>query len=115
MPIQEGKIAGNQISFATTFDAGGNTIKILYKGTMSGDQIRMTREREGSGSRPDRLLFLFFLLVVSSLLLFFIIMSIWKCPRSGTGVHRRRSGEWFPSSCLGFLRWSSAAPAQTLG
>jgi hypothetical protein len=49
MPIQEGKVAGSQISFSTTFDAGGNTIKILYKGTMSGDQMKMTREREGSG------------------------------------------------------------------
>src|SRR5260370_20029485 len=49
MPIQEGKIAGNQISFSTTFDAGGNSIKILYKGTLSGDQMKMTREREGSG------------------------------------------------------------------
>jgi hypothetical protein len=49
MPIQEGKVAGNQISFSTTFDAGGNTIKILYKGTMSGDQMKMTREREGAG------------------------------------------------------------------
>src|SRR5260370_37216759 len=49
MPIQEGKIAGNQISFSTTFDAGGNSIKILYKGTLTGDQMKMTREREGSG------------------------------------------------------------------
>jgi hypothetical protein len=49
MPIQEGKIAGNQISFSTTFDAGGNSIKILYRGTLSGDQMKMTRERDGSG------------------------------------------------------------------
>ena len=33
----------------TTFDAGGNSIKILYKGTLTGDQMKMTREREGSG------------------------------------------------------------------
>ena len=49
IPFQEGKVAGNQISFSTTFDAGGNSIKILYKGTMSGDQMKMTREREGGG------------------------------------------------------------------
>jgi hypothetical protein len=49
MPLQEGKIAGNQISFSTTFDAGGNSIKILYKGTLSGDQMKMTRERDGAG------------------------------------------------------------------
>jgi len=49
IPMQEGTVAGNQISFSTTLDFGGNSIKILYKGTLSGDQIKMTREREGSG------------------------------------------------------------------
>jgi len=53
MPLQEGKVAGNQISFSTTFDAGGNTIKILYKGTVSDDQIKMTREREGAGQARE--------------------------------------------------------------
>jgi hypothetical protein len=47
--LQEGKIAGSQVSFSTTLDFGGNSIKILYKGTVSGDQIKMTREREGAG------------------------------------------------------------------
>jgi hypothetical protein len=36
-------------NLSTTFDAGGNSIKILYKGTLSGDQMKMTREREGAG------------------------------------------------------------------
>lgn len=49
IPLQEGKVAGNQISFSTTLDFGGNSIKLLYKGTVSGDQIKMTREREGGG------------------------------------------------------------------
>jgi hypothetical protein len=49
IPLQEGKVAGSQISFSTTLDFGGNTIKLLYKGTMSGDQMKMTRERDGSG------------------------------------------------------------------
>jgi hypothetical protein len=49
LPLQEGKVTGNQISFSTTIDAGGNNIKILYKGTLSGEQLKMTREREGSG------------------------------------------------------------------
>jgi len=49
IPLQEGKVAGNQISFSTTLDFGGNSIKIVYKGTVSGDQVKMTREREGSG------------------------------------------------------------------
>jgi len=49
IPLQEGKVAGNQVSFSTTLDFGGNSIKIVYKGTINGDQIKMTREREGSG------------------------------------------------------------------
>ena len=49
VPLQEGKIAGDQISFSTTLDFNGNSIKILYKGAASGGQIKMTREREGRG------------------------------------------------------------------
>ena len=49
IPLQDGKVAGNQVSFTTTLDFGGNSVKLLYKGTVSGDQIKMTREREGSG------------------------------------------------------------------
>jgi len=53
LPVQEGKVTGNQVSFSTTIDAGGNSIKILYKGTMNGDQLKMTREREGSGNATE--------------------------------------------------------------
>ena len=49
IPLQDGKVTGDQISFTTTLDFGGNSIKLLYKGAVSGDQIKMTREREGSG------------------------------------------------------------------
>ena len=49
IPLQDGKVSGDQISFTTTLDFGGNSIKLLYKGALSGDQIKMTREREGSG------------------------------------------------------------------
>jgi hypothetical protein len=51
LPLQEGKVTGNDISFSTTFDAGGNSIKILYKGTVSGDQLKMTRQREGGSGQ----------------------------------------------------------------
>jgi hypothetical protein len=53
IPLQEGKVAGDQISFSTTLDFGGNSIKIVYKGTVSGDQIKMSREREGSGQARE--------------------------------------------------------------
>jgi hypothetical protein len=51
LPLQEGKVSGGQVSFSTTFDAGGNTIKILYKGTLSGDQLKMTRQRDGGNGQ----------------------------------------------------------------
>jgi hypothetical protein len=49
VPLQEGKISGDNVSFSTTLDFGGNSVKIVYKGTVSGDTMKMSREREGSG------------------------------------------------------------------
>ena len=40
--------SGSQVSFSTTFDADGNSINLLYKCTVEGDQIKMTSEREGT-------------------------------------------------------------------
>lgn len=51
LPLQDGKVSGSQVSFSTTFDAGGNSIKILYKGSLSGDQLKMTRQREGGSGQ----------------------------------------------------------------
>src|SRR4249919_3719083 len=51
LPLQEGKVSGSQLSFSTTIDAGGNSIKILYKGTLGGDQLKMTRQREGGSGQ----------------------------------------------------------------
>ena len=48
VPIQDGKISGSDISFKVSFDAGGNTIVIMFNGTVSGDQIKFTRKREGA-------------------------------------------------------------------
>ena len=45
--LQEGKVSGDQISFTTT---GGNA-KILFHGTVAGDEIKMTRTREGGQAR----------------------------------------------------------------
>ncbi len=46
-PISEGKIDGDQISFSQTMEFNGNTVKLTYKGTVSGDEIKFTRMREG--------------------------------------------------------------------
>ena len=47
MPISEGKIDGDNISFAQVMEFNGNSVKIIYKGKISGDEIKFTREREG--------------------------------------------------------------------
>jgi hypothetical protein len=44
---QEGKVSGDQISFTTT---GGNA-KILFQGTVAGNEMKMTRTREGGQAR----------------------------------------------------------------
>ena len=52
MPIEDGKVEGDNISFTVTFPFGGG-MKMLFKGTVSGDEIKMTREREGGGRGPS--------------------------------------------------------------
>lgn len=51
MPIEDGKVEGDHISFSVTYPFGGG-MKMLFKGTVSGDEIKMTREREGGGRGP---------------------------------------------------------------
>ncbi len=50
-PISDGKIQGDEISFAQVLEFGGNQMKFLYKGKVVGDEIRFTREREGGQGR----------------------------------------------------------------
>ena len=54
MDISEGKIDGDTITFSQTMEFNGNTMKILYKGTVSGDSINFTRTREGGGGGEGR-------------------------------------------------------------
>ena len=44
--IEEGKIEGNNISFTVTLNMG-QEMKIPHKGTLSGDEIKMTYEMMG--------------------------------------------------------------------
>jgi hypothetical protein len=46
--LKEGKISGDEISFS--MEAGG--AKVLFKGTVAGNEIKMTRQREGGEARP---------------------------------------------------------------
>jgi len=45
--ISEGKVSGDEISFVIVRTFGENEVKILYKGTVAGDEIKFTREFQG--------------------------------------------------------------------
>jgi hypothetical protein len=47
--ISDGKINRDEISFTQVLEFNGNQMKILYKGTVSGEEIKFTRQREGGG------------------------------------------------------------------
>jgi hypothetical protein len=48
MPISDGKIDGDDISFTQVMEFNGNQMKLLYKGKVSSDEIKFTRQREGA-------------------------------------------------------------------
>lgn len=45
--ISDGKISGDDISFAVTRNFNGNEVKINYKGRVSGNSMRLTMEFNG--------------------------------------------------------------------
>ncbi len=53
MPIAEGKIDGDQVSFTQTMEFNGNSMKFVYKGTVSGDEIKFSRQRDGGEGQPQ--------------------------------------------------------------
>lgn len=48
-PISDGTIKGDDLSFNVVREFNGNTIKMVYKGKLSGDEIKFTRSFEGAG------------------------------------------------------------------
>ena len=48
--ISDGKVSGDQISFVMKMNFQGNEVKMNYKGAVSGNEIKFTREVEGRGS-----------------------------------------------------------------
>ena len=52
MKIDDGKVDGDSVSFSVTQTTGGNTAKVLFKGTIAGAEIKFTRQREGGEARP---------------------------------------------------------------
>ncbi len=50
-PIQDGKVEGDTLSFFVMQTGGNATPKINFKGTVSGAEIKFTRQREGGDPR----------------------------------------------------------------
>ena len=52
-PISDGTIKGDDVSFTVVANFNGNEIKLLYKGKVSGDELKLTRTRAG-GDQPGQ-------------------------------------------------------------
>ncbi|MFC1495752.1 hypothetical protein ACFL6W_10760, partial [Thermodesulfobacteriota bacterium] len=50
--IEEGKIEGDKISFSLKRSFGQNEMKVVWKGTVAGDEIKFTRGTEGGFGGP---------------------------------------------------------------
>jgi hypothetical protein len=53
VPISDGKIKGDEISFTVVLSFQGNEVKLLYKGKVTGDEMKLTRSREGSDQSQE--------------------------------------------------------------
>jgi len=49
LPITDGKVQGDKLSFTVKVDMGGNSMKITHEGTIKGDEISLTTKMEGGG------------------------------------------------------------------
>jgi hypothetical protein len=47
MPISDGKVEGDKISFVVKADMGGGEMKISHDGTVKGDEIKLNVKMEG--------------------------------------------------------------------
>ena len=50
--ITDGTVKGDAVAFTVVNNFQGNEVKILYKGTVAGDEIKFTRQREGGDQPP---------------------------------------------------------------
>ena len=47
-PISDGSVKGDDIAFNVVMNFNGNEMKLVYKGKVTGEVIKMTRTREGA-------------------------------------------------------------------
>ena len=50
--ISDGTVKGDAVTFNVVGNFNGQDVKIVYKGTIAGDEIKFTRQREGSEQPP---------------------------------------------------------------
>ena len=50
-PISDGTVNGDDVSFTVVASFNGNEVKLLYKGKAAGDELKLTRTRQG-GDQP---------------------------------------------------------------
>ena len=50
--ITDGTVKGDAIAFTVVANMQGAEVKILYKGTVTGEEIKFTRQREGGDQPP---------------------------------------------------------------
>ena len=53
LTIENGKIEGNTVSFSVMSEWQGSPVKLVYKGQVSGDEIRFTMGTEGGEWSTD--------------------------------------------------------------
>lgn len=52
-PIADGVVKGDEVSFNVTRTMNGNEMKMAYKGKVTGEEIKMTRTRQGGDMPPQ--------------------------------------------------------------
>jgi len=52
IPITDGKVDGNNVTFKTSQQMGGNAITVDYSGTLSGDELKLKITRPGRDGNP---------------------------------------------------------------
>jgi hypothetical protein len=45
--LKDGAVKGDDINFNVVMSFGGNEVKLLYKGKVAGDEMKLTRTRDG--------------------------------------------------------------------
>ncbi|MEO8368387.1 MAG: hypothetical protein ABI806_04240 [Candidatus Solibacter sp.] len=49
LPLKEGKISGDRLSFSVQVDMGGNPAKFVSEGVIKGEEISLTTKMDGGG------------------------------------------------------------------